>query len=156
MNNKPVLIRSLNNMEVSVINNLVSDFFTSTCPVIGPVAEKLYTLQAVVLPTHRKLFEKSRLHNYEECLSGSLAEFYITPAITCCGDVDYMFYFLEDRCQSRDDIEVNTVTGGRLLFYFDELICPGYVNMKHDRFYCRLGYTARDFKAGRRQWASSI
>ena len=43
-----------------------------------------------------------------------------------------MVSYLEDRCQSRDDFEVNMVTGERLLFYSDELIRPGYVNMKRD------------------------
>ena len=47
----------------------------------------------------------------EACLSGSQAEFYITLAISCCGDVYNIFYVLEDRCQSRNDFEVHTFTG---------------------------------------------
>ena len=54
-----------------------------------------------------------------------------------------MLYHLEDRCQSRNDFEVNTVTGGRLLFYSGELICSGYVDMKLDGFY-RSRYSVRD------------
>ena len=39
-------LTNVNNMEGSVLNNLVSDFFISACQVIGPVADKEHALFA--------------------------------------------------------------------------------------------------------------
>ena len=106
---------------------LVSEFMTTTCE-IHPVPNM--ALQHVVW---RRLFiEDGQIHT----LTGSTAEFYITPAISCIGDFDVMVYqegfvALPDGGVSSTKF-MNSLNLYKDLYFAmceDKYKCPGYVNL---------------------------
>ena len=113
-------------MKDNVLNVVVSDFM-STCPVIWSVAAKQH---AVI-----NAFASA------DCLEKDI------------GDVDVMYNFIKDICQSRDDLEhrqaINMNRGRFVLLYFDEWICPGYVNFKLENL-ARFLYYLKDNEHTRR------
>ena len=102
-------------MAVNVLNAIVSDyFFISTCQVII-----IRPINAHVMAV-AEAFSSGDFRAEDQYLTGSLAEFYINTVISCIGDMDIIWNYMEDVCQSRDDLEnkrtINMDRGGSLLF----------------------------------------